>query len=148
MRTLVENSKGNSLSYALGALQTYMTQIPESNFLTVGFMDKMIGTILDPNVNASKMALKIINTLTQAPTPNQGAMSYMISKQASFPYAEFLKVIPALDVEGQIGILCFLNNLLKLLHHDKQDEKLWKVLQDVGINAILQVRLNFVSWFF
>lgn len=146
LRNIIELAKGNSLAYALGAMQSYVTQIREYSFLSIGLMEKVVAAILDTNVNVSKMALKIVNVFTHEGSPSQGAISYIVSKKEDIPFADLLKMVPSIDVEGQIELLCFINNLMKLFANSKEDEKLFKKLQDLGINELLMVK-NFFLFF-
>lgn len=138
MKKLILSSKGNGLTYALGALHSYMEVANDYNFLNESLMEKIVSSIFDSNVNSAKQALSIVNLFTRPNSPSHGAQIFMSRKKETLPYGELIEMLDRTDVALKTETLCFLTNLLAQSEESTLDIELEKL----GINEILLVFIN------
>ena len=99
---LIQKSKGNTLAYSLGALDSYMMIATDYNFLGTSLMEKLVSCIFDSNLNVSKTALSVCNQFTRNDSPSKGAMIFMSRRKDSLDYDTLIGMLESTDLELKI----------------------------------------------
>eukprot|EP01114_Cavostelium_apophysatum_P002752 TRINITY_DN1243_c0_g1_i1.p1 TRINITY_DN1243_c0_g1~~TRINITY_DN1243_c0_g1_i1.p1 ORF type:complete len:1135 (-),score=369.28 TRINITY_DN1243_c0_g1_i1:198-3602(-) len=143
LKKTIDRAKGNTLAYALQALEAYMGVSSDYNFLGTSLMERILSCVFDSNINVTKSALRIVNLMTRSDTPSKGAVIFMSKKKDKLAMEDVLALLENADATVKVEALNFVNNLVDNLSPEEVTEGSFeRLLVERGIDQIIQKQID------
>jgi len=142
LATVIFDATGNTLAYALSALQEAMGYGFGWDSLASDFVNKVMTLIDQSNINVCKSALEIMNLLIENPTIGFKTLEAgFIALNSWSPYQNLVALLGSTDLNIQLRTLTLIN---RMISHTERDEynNLVDLLDEAGINNILKKNIG------
>lgn len=145
---LVDELTGNTLAYALSALQTAMSYDFAWQFNN-SFVEKILLLTGNPNPNVVKSSLRILCRMCESPKYGFAAVSAACKSSAKNankqPYASLILLLASTDVDIQLSTLTLINTLTNHAAAGAERNTFLQLLDSQEINTILKRQLIFIT---
>ncbi len=113
-----------------------MQSTTEYNFLGTSFLDKLLQSIFEPNLNVCRETLTICNLLLKPEGFSKGAVIYFSNKKEKVVTEDLMKMLISADLSVNVETLKLINNLL---FHSIEDFQLDVIMEKMGFRESLLV---------